>query len=95
MTNPQRGETAIQIAGRAHVLRLTLAALAEIEAGLACDGLEALSKRLSRLDAGALQIVLAALLRGGGADDPARLAGEADARSAARAVAACFKANLA
>ena|GEM_PF-6398713 len=33
MTNPQRGETAIQIAGRAHVLRLTLAALAEIEAG--------------------------------------------------------------
>lgn len=94
MTNPQRGETAIQIAGRAHQLRLTLGALAEIEAGLGCDGLEALSARLSRLDATALRVVLAALLRGAGAADGDGLAGDADARTAARAVAACFKANL-
>ncbi|MEQ8405701.1 MAG: GTA-gp10 family protein [Oceanicaulis sp.] len=95
MTNTQRGETAIQIAGRAHVLRLTLAALAEIEAGLECDGLEALSTRLSKLDAQALNIVLTALLRGGGAPDAEALAGEADASTAAQSVAACFKSNLA
>jgi len=95
MINPQRGETAIQIAGRAHVLRLTLAALAEIETELACDGMEALAQRLSRLDAGALRIVLTALLRGGGAADPEALAGAADARTAAQAVAGCFTANLA
>ena len=94
MTNPQRGETAIQIAGHAHGLRLSLAALAEIEAGLSCDGLAALGRRLARLDAAALQIVLTALLRGGGAAAPERLSGEADARTAAEAVAACFRANL-
>jgi hypothetical protein len=94
MTNPQRGDTAIHIAGRAHVLRLTLSALAEIESTLACDGLDALARRLAKLDAGALKIVLAALLRGGGAEDADRLAGAADARAAAQAVSACFKANL-
>lgn len=94
MINPQRGDVAIAIAGRTHRLSLTLGALAEIEAALDCDGLEALARRLEKLDAAALQTVLSALLRAAGAEDGAALAAAADARAAARAVADCFTANL-
>ncbi|XBQ16284.1 MAG: GTA-gp10 family protein [Oceanicaulis sp.] len=94
MINAQRGETAIEIGGEAHMLRLTLAALAEIETGLGCDGLEALGERLKRLDAAGLKLVLAALLRGGGADEADTLAGLAGPRAAAAAVADCFRTNL-
>jgi len=95
MTNPQRGETAIEIAGARARLVFTLAALAEIEAVLGVDGLEALGARMRRLSARELTGVLAALLRAGGAAEPERLAGEADPRAAAEGVAACFLANLA
>jgi len=94
MTNPQRGETAIEIDGQACVLRFTLEALAGIEAALGVDGFEALAGRMAAMSAGDLKTVLAALLRAGGSADADALAGRADPRAAARAVAACFAANL-
>lgn len=94
MTNPHRGETAIEIAGARARLAFTLAALAEIEAVLGVDGLEALGARMRRLTARELTGVLAALLRAGGAPDPETLAARASPRAAADAVAACFLANL-
>lgn len=95
MTNPQRGETRVEVAGRVYPLSLTLAALAEIETALGVDGFEALSKRLKRLNAPDLAALLTALLRAGGADAAEEIAGRADPRQAAEAVAACLKANLA
>jgi hypothetical protein len=95
MTNPHRGETAIEIAGTRARLVFTLAALAEIEAVLGVDGLEALGARMRRLTARELTGVLAALLRAGGADDPDALAGKANPHAAAQGVAGCFLANLA
>lgn len=94
MTNLQRGESLIQIDGRSHTLRLSLGALAEIESQLGVEGFKPLSERLGRLSASDLVSVLTALLRAGGADEAEALAAGADPHSAARAVAACFKANL-
>ena len=42
MANPMRGEVALVLDGRPHVARLTLAALAELEAELQADGLTGL-----------------------------------------------------
>ncbi len=94
MTNPLTGETLMVIAGARVRLKFTLAALAEIEALLGADGLEALGVKMRTLTARELAGVLAALLRAGGAADPETLAGEADPRAAAQGVAACFLANL-
>jgi hypothetical protein len=94
MTNPQRGEAALTVGGARVRLAFTLAALAEIEALLGADGLEALGARMARLTAGELMGVLAALLRAGGTEAPEALAAQADPRAAADAVAACFLANL-
>ena len=68
MANPWRGEVALTMNGEEHVLRLTLGALAELEAGLRADNLMAL---VGRFETGAfstrdvLAVVLAGL-RGGG-----------------------------
>lgn len=94
MTNPQRGEAVLVVEGARARLAFTLAALAEIEALLGADGLEALGARMAKLTAGELMGVLAALLRAGGAEAPEALAAQADPRAAADAVAACFLANL-
>lgn len=94
MTNPQRGEAMLAVGGAQARLVFTLAALAEIEALLGADGLEALGARMAKLTAGELMGVLAALLRAGGAEAPEALAAQADPRAAADAVAACFLANL-
>lgn len=94
MSNPQRGEAAVEIDGERHGLRFSLGALAEIEAGLGVDDSQALGARFSRLGAGDLHAVLAALLRAGGAANADQLAGKAEPRAAARAVASCLKANL-
>lgn len=94
MTNPQRGEAVLAVGGVQARLVFTLAALAEIEALLGADGLEALGARMAKLTAGELMGVLAALLRAGGAEAPEALAAQADPRAAADAVAACFLANL-
>jgi hypothetical protein len=94
MFNPERGETVVEINSATHALRFTLGALAEIEHALGATGPSSLSARLTTMRAGDLQAVLAALLRAGGAQSPADLAACAEPARAARAVAACLKANL-
>jgi len=94
MTNPARGDISIEIDGQACTLRLTLAALTEIEAALRVEGFAALGEALKALDARRLTQVLTALLRAGGAKEAETLAQHAEPSRAARAVAACFKANL-
>jgi hypothetical protein len=84
MANPVRGEVELVIGAKAYTLCLTLGALAEIEA-ICGDG--------KRLDARRLVRVLAALLRGGGADmdQTALIASGLDLETAAAAVAECFE----
>ena len=90
--NAARGEVVRPIAGEPRRLCLTQGALAELEAALGCDGLEALSQRLRNVGARELLLVLAALLRGGGeAECAARLdAVPVTPAEAAEAVAAAF-----
>jgi hypothetical protein len=84
MTNRHRGEVSLVIGGERHVLRLTLQALAEIEAAFSAEDLQALGARLGggRLKAGDIVAVLGAMLRGGGArlsdDDVGQMVGAAD-----------------
>ncbi|WP_340109108.1 gene transfer agent family protein [Pikeienuella sp. HZG-20] len=70
MVNPQRGEIAITIDGEERVLRLTLGALAALEARLDVGGLAALAERFEAggFRAADLIALLAAGLQGGGAD---------------------------
>lgn len=68
MANPQAGEVALVVDGRERVMRLTLGALAELEAGLQADSLLALVERFERggFRARDVLLVLLAGLRGGG-----------------------------
>lgn len=68
MANPQAGEVALWIDGKRHVLKLTLGALAELEAALEADSLVAL---VERFEGGAFSsrdvlALIVAGLRGGG-----------------------------
>ena len=68
MANPYEGEVAVQIDGKRHVMRLTLGALAELEAGMDADTLVAL---VERFEAGQFSTrdvlaLIVAGLRGGG-----------------------------
>lgn len=85
MANPQRGEVAIEIDGRACRLCLTLGGLAEIEALMAAG---------DPLDARRLIAVLAVLLRGGGSEmAEARLArSDLDVQHVVDAVTRCLEA---
>ncbi|WP_417273880.1 gene transfer agent family protein [Celeribacter halophilus] len=68
MANPFQGEVALRMNGERHVLKLTLGALAELEAGLETDTLVALVTRFEEgkfSSADVLRIVVAGL-RGGG-----------------------------
>ncbi|ATG47226.1 hypothetical protein CEW89_06375 [Celeribacter ethanolicus] len=68
MANPFQGEVALTLNGERHVLKLTLGALAELEAGLEVDTLVALVERYEAgrfSSADVLRIVVAGL-RGGG-----------------------------
>jgi hypothetical protein len=68
MANPFQGEVALTMNGERHVLKLTLGALAELEAGLEADSLVALVTRFEEgkfSSADVLRIVVAGL-RGGG-----------------------------
>ncbi len=68
MANPWEGEVAIRFGGERHVMKLTLGALAELEASMAADSLVGL---VERFETGAfstrdvLALVVAGL-RGGG-----------------------------
>ncbi len=69
MANPYRGEVTLELDGRRHVLKLTLGALAELEAELGEGDLISLVQRFEngRFSASDLLALLAAGLRGGGA----------------------------
>lgn len=66
MVNHIRGEIELFINGKAHILCLTLGALAEIEAGFNLDDSSQLSERLKKITAKDILMLLAALLTGGG-----------------------------
>lgn len=68
MTNPHRGDVTLRLRGETLTLRLTLGALAEIEAAFGASDLAALGARLAqgRIGARDLIAVLAAAARGGG-----------------------------
>ncbi len=68
MANPWTGEVALVIDGERRVLKLTLGALAELEAGLEADTLIALVERFERGDFSARDVaaLIVAGLRGGG-----------------------------
>ncbi len=90
-----RGDVRLTIGDEEYCLSLTLASLAEIELGLGVQGFSELGNALRSLSAEQLTLVLVALLRGGGAVRPEALALRADPMAAVRAIASCFKANLA
>ncbi|NWG54861.1 MAG: gene transfer agent family protein [Hydrogenophilaceae bacterium] len=93
LVNKARGETLLEIDGRAHRLCLTLGALAELEAAFDAHGFADLAEKLARLSASDMLVVLAALTAGGGeAKTSAELAqARIDPRAAAHAVAAAFR----
>ncbi len=68
MVNPMRGEVRVYLDGQAHVARLTLGALAELEHDLGVDSLVALAERFEAGRFGSRDVlaVLVAGLRGGG-----------------------------
>jgi hypothetical protein len=85
-----RGEAGVMLGGVRRRVCLTLGALAEIETGLAVEGLAAVVERMKALSARDLMVVLAAVLRGGG--ETASEVEAVEPREAARAVAAAFEA---
>lgn len=92
--NRVRGEVLLDIDGRPRRLCVTLGALAELEAAFDVGAIAELGERLAQLTASDLITVLAALTAGGGETlSTAELAAaHIDARCAAVAVAAAFKA---
>lgn len=68
MANPYRGEVALSVDGEARIMRLTLGALAELEARLKC---ESLLDMIARFETGSFRVrdlisLLTAGLNGGG-----------------------------
>lgn len=97
MANPWRGEVEIVVDGKVRVMRLTLAALAELEARLESDSLLAL---IGRFEAGEFRVrdliaLLSAGLSGGGwrirEEDLVGLEIEGGPLGAARAAARLLK----
>lgn len=68
MANPWAGEVALWLDGERHVAKLTLGALAELEAGLGADSLVALAERFEsgRFASRDVLALIVAGLRGGG-----------------------------
>jgi Phage tail tube protein, GTA-gp10 len=68
MANPWAGEVALMLDGKRHVAKLTLGALAELEAGLGTDTLVALVERFEagRFATRDVLMLIVAGLRGGG-----------------------------
>ncbi|UWQ16986.1 gene transfer agent family protein [Jannaschia sp. M317] len=66
--NPYAGEVVLTLDGERHVLKLTLGALAELEAGLEADSLVALVERFETKAFSARDVIVLLLagLRGGG-----------------------------
>ncbi len=68
MANPWTGEVALVVGGERHALKLTLGALAELEAGLKADTLVAMIERFEqgRFSTRDVLALIVAGLRGGG-----------------------------
>lgn len=68
MANPYAGEVGLVLNGERHVMKLTLGALAELEAQLGCGSLVDLANRFEggAYSASDVMALLAAGLRGGG-----------------------------
>ena len=68
MANPQRGEVEIRVDGEARVMRLTLGALAELEARLGATSLLGLAEKFETGGVSASELIslLAAGIRGAG-----------------------------
>ncbi|MFC3118293.1 gene transfer agent family protein [Jhaorihella thermophila] len=100
MANPWAGEVALEIDGRRHVMKLTLGALAELEAALEAGSLVDLVQRFEGGGFSSRDViaVLAAGLRGGGSDLDAEALRRAEiaggpmaaARAAAQLLARAF-----
>jgi len=92
--NQARGEVLLAIDGRARRLCVTLGALAELEAAFDVATLAELGERLAHLTASDLITIISALSAGGGeAMSAAEIAAaRIDAKAAAQAVAAAFRA---
>jgi hypothetical protein len=69
VANPRRGEVHAELGGKTFVLRLTLGALAQMEAAFGAADLVALANRFEhgRLSARDLLVIIGLGLRGGGA----------------------------
>lgn len=95
MTVPQKkpGDASITIDGEAHLLRLTLGALAEIEDKIGEGSLDALRNRLAAPRISDLLLILHALLFGGGTamSLAALKASDIDLEEASLAIASAFK----
>ncbi|HBU60939.1 MAG: hypothetical protein CMH91_09875 [Oceanicaulis sp.] len=94
MTISQPGTVSARLGETTVQLRLSLAALMEIEHVLDVDGMEALAARFRALTATDLTAVLTAVLRAGGHAEADVLAQSVAPAEAAQAVLACFEANL-
>jgi hypothetical protein len=98
MANAARGEVAVVVDGQARTLRLTLGALAELEAELGCGGLTALAERFDAAELRAADViaVLAAGFRGAGmavsSREAAAMAVDGGAAGAVRAATALMTA---
>lgn len=92
--NQARGEVLLLIDGRPRRLCVTLGALAELEAAFDVGSFAEMGERLAQLTASDLIHVLAALSAGGGEamSAPDLAAARIDAKEAATAVAAAFRA---
>jgi hypothetical protein len=91
MTNRHRGEVSLNLGAERYALRLSLQALAEIEAALGAADLQGLGERFAggRIAARDLVALLGAAIRGGGANLPdAEIASRIGAEDLPRAVAA-------
>ncbi len=100
MANPYRGEAELNLAGKLYTLRLTLGALAELEAAFGAEDLGALGERLGAGKLAARDVIrlLAPLLSAGGtrlaAGEIGAMIAPADLPEVMRAIAACFAAAV-
>ncbi len=92
--NQARGEVALVIEGVAHVLCVTIGALAEIESALGLSSLAELGDRLRHPSVADVLAILGALLRGGGHEiaDAALARLQVDLAAAAKAITDAFAA---
>lgn len=92
MANETRGDTILTVGGEPKVLRVTLGALAEMEAAFGANDLTSLAARLANPAAGDLLIILRALLKGGGCDvtENALARADLDIKAAIAAIAHAF-----